>query len=216
MLNFDEVNLASNIESEFGLVVKVSVSSEAVAIDRLTLKERERFRELDSGRRLSWLKGRSALKRLLNDLGEEEETAQIGFPNSRFSLAHSGDFAIAIGTHSAKLLGIGVDLEVRRTLRPETARFFLTEAELGWLMSFEHSQDTNCLLRLWTIKEALFKSDPRNSERWLSDYALQEPAEPTGLAVVRGEEELELRYSTFELEEGFLSVAVNTRRQNYA
>lgn len=215
-MNLNEDNIAHKIESEFGVTVKVSISSEAIGIDRLTSKERERFGELGSERRLSWLKGRSALKRLLNAVGEDEETSNITFPSARFSLTHSGDLAVAIGTESATLLGIGVDLEVRRQVRSETARFFLTESERTWLMSFEQSRRSKCLLRLWTIKEALFKSDPRNLERWFSDYALQTPAEPRGRALVRGEAVLEFRYSSFEVEEGVLSVAALPRRPNDA
>jgi phosphopantetheinyl transferase (holo-ACP synthase) len=216
MLNLDEVNVAHKIESQFDVALKVSISSEAVAIDQLTSKERERFGELGSARMLPWLKGRSALKRLLDSLGEDEETAHINFPSSRFSLTHSGEFAVAIGTDSAKLLGIGVDFEVRRRLPAETARFFLTESERTWLMTPEQTREPTCLLRLWTIKEALFKSDPRNLERWLSDYVVQTPDEPRGRAFVRGEEGLEFSYSSFELEEGFLSVAVLPRRQDDA
>jgi 4'-phosphopantetheinyl transferase EntD len=153
---------------------------------------------------------------LLNSLGEDEETASIAFPNSRFSLSHSGGFAVALGTDSEELWGIGVDLELNRSVRSEVARFFLSEPEREWLMCLEEASRPKHLLRLWTIKEALFKSDPQNSERWFTDYRIEAPAELSGRALVSGDKAIEFRYSCFELEKGFLSVAVLPRRQNDA
>jgi 4'-phosphopantetheinyl transferase EntD len=209
-LNADR--LARELENELGVALSLSISSEAIAIDRLTPREHVHLGKLaTSPRRLSWLKGRSALKRLLSSLGEDEETGGIGFPNPRFSLTHSGDFAVALGTGSAELRGIGVDLEVNRPLRRETSRFFLGESEQAWAMSLDESVRTKNLLRLWTIKEALFKSDPRNLERWFTDYRIEAPSAHAGRAFVRGEEAQEFRYFCFEVEEGFLSVAVLPR-----
>lgn len=214
-MHLNAYRLARELEHGLGVALKVAISSEAVAIDRLTLRERAHLGELaTSPRRLSWLKGRSALKRLLNSLGEDEDTGGIGFPNSRFSLTHSGDFAVALGTSSAELKGVGVDLEMNRPLRSETACFFLGEPEQAWVMNFDESLRTKNLLRLWTIKEALFKSDPRNLERWFSDYRIEAPAGASGRAVVRGDEAQEFRYLCFEVEEGFLSVAVLPRSRH--
>ena len=213
-MRLNAYSLTRAFEDEFGVALKVSVSSEAVTIDRLTPGEQVRLDELaTSPRRLSWLKGRSALKCLLSSLGEDQETADIGFPNSRFSLTHSGDFAVALGTASAELRGLGVDLEMNRQLRPETARFFLGELEQAWVMHFDESLRERTLLRLWTIKEALFKSDPRNSERWYSDYVLEDAAADSGRAFVRGEEAGEFRYCCFDVEDGFFTVAVLPGRQ---
>ena len=208
---------ARELENELGVALKVAISSEAVAVDRLSPKEQLHLGELaTSPRKLSWLKSRSALKRLLSSLGEDEETEGIGFPNPRFSLTHSGNFAVALGTASAELRGIGVDLEVNRPVRSETARFFLGASEQAWLMGFDESLRTKNLLRLWTIKEALFKSDPRNLERWFTDYRIEAPAAVTGRAFVLGEEAQEFRYFCFEIEEGYLSVAVLPRSKNDA
>ncbi len=215
--HLDGDRLARELEGELGVALRAAVSSEGVAMDRLTLKEQARLGELGtSPRRVSWLTGRSALKRLLNGMGEDEETAGIGFPNPRFSLTHSGDFAVALGTVAAEVSGIGVDLEVNRSLRRETTRFFLCEPEQAWVMSFNESLRTKHLLRLWTIKEALFKSDPRNFERWFSDYLIETPAADSGRAFVRGEEALEFRYACIDVDEGFLSAAVLPRRENDA
>ena len=208
---------ARELENELGVALKVAISSEAVAVDRLTPKEQLHLGELaTSPRKLSWLKGRSALKRLLSSLGEDEDTEGIGFPNPRFSLTHSGDFAVALGTASAKLRGIGVDLEVNRPVRSETARFFLGEPELAWAMGFDDELRMKVFVRLWTIKEALFKSDPRNLERWFTDYRIEAPAAVTGRAFVLGDEAQGFRYFCFEIEEGYLSVAVLPRSKKDA
>jgi phosphopantetheinyl transferase len=202
-------HLARALESELGIGLKVVVSVEAVALDRLTPREQAQLDELAiSPRRLSWLKGRSALKSLLKELGEDGETGAICFPSASVSLTHSGDFAVALGTASTELRGIGVDLEVHRPVRGDTARFFLGEPEQAWVMSLDESRRTKTLLRLWTIKEALFKSDPRNLERWLADYRIEAPAADAGRAFVRGSQAYEFRYSCLEVDEGFLSVAV--------
>jgi len=210
-------HLARAIENELHIPLTVAISSEAVVIDRLTPRERVQLGKLPATpRRLSWLKGRSALKRLLASLGQEEETSGISFPNPAFSLTHSGDFAVALGTTSTRLMGLGVDFEVYRPVRSEAGRFFLVEPEQGWVMSLDAAVRTKALLRLWTIKEALFKSDPRNFERWFSDYQIESPGSATGLAFVPSEETREFRYSCFEVEEGFLSVAVLPGRHNDA
>lgn len=217
-MHLNEATLACEVQHGFDVLLKVAISSESIALDRLSSKELERLCELGtSARRVEWLKGRSAFKRLLNSLGEAEETASIAFPNSRFSLTHSGDFAVALGTYSGKLSGIGVDLELNRSVNPKTARFFLSEHEHEWLRCLkEEASKQQYLLRLWTIKEALFKSDPHNSERWFTDYRIEAPAELSGRAFVGSEKAIEFRYSCFELEEGFLSVAVLPRRQHDA
>jgi hypothetical protein len=216
-IHLDIESIARTLDDQLAVPLRVVVSSEPVALGRLTQGEQAHLDGLAiSPRRFSWLKGRSALKSLLGDMGEDEETAGISFPNRRFSLTHSGDFAIAVGTPSAGLLGIGVDLEMNRPILEDSARFFLTKPEQAWAMTFDGSTRTRNLLRLWTIKEALFKSDPRNTERWLADYSIEAPAANVGRAFVQGGEAEEFRYVSFDVEAGFLSVAVLPRRHNHA
>jgi len=214
-LNADHI--ARSLENELGVTLNVAVSSEAAAIDRLTAGERAQLNKLGGeARRHSWLKGRSALKSVLASLGHDEETAGICFPSPAVSLTHSGDFAIALGTTSGELIGLGVDFEVYRPVRKQAARFFLAPAEQDWVASLDQSRITRELLRLWTIKEALFKSDPRNCERWFSDYRLETPASTAGRAFVPTDESDDYRYSCLEIAQGFLSVAVLPRRHHDA
>jgi 4'-phosphopantetheinyl transferase EntD len=217
MMRLREADLVREIESGLGIPLRIAISSEQAAIGRLTESERERLRKLEaSPNRSSWLRGRSALKRLLSSLGEGDDTSCISFPNSRFSLTHSGEVAVAVGTASAELFGIGVDLEMNRPVRDETARLFLNTQEQAWVMSRHELLRSKSLLRLWTIKEALYKADPSNSARWFTDYEIESLTAPWGSAFVSGEESRKFCYSCFELVEGFLSVAILPRRQNDA
>src|SRR5688500_8593893 len=77
--------------------------------------------------------------------------------------------------------GVGVDIETGRRPPPRMARFFLTRKERRCLGQPSPEQ----LLRLWTVKEALFKADPLNHRRVLADYALDDPLADAGCARVR-------------------------------
>jgi hypothetical protein len=66
------------------------------------------------------------------------------------------------------------------------------------------------LLRLWTIKEALFKATPRNQGYLLLDFEVHDTAAACGEATgPRGET---LRYVTLRLECGSLAIAVCDKR----
>lgn len=206
---FNEDFLQHEIKKELGIRVRVAISRETIADNRLTPRELQHLKEFEASPRLdSWLRGRSAFKRLLAYFGENEDTSDISFPNSRFSLTHSGDYAVAVGTDSPQLLGIGIDLEVNRLPHPESARFFLSPAESGWVTGLEETVRPMDLLRLWTIKEAVYKSDPDNHRRGLVDYMLEDPRKRSGRTFVPKEKSPEIRYACFPLEHGFLSLAI--------
>jgi len=61
------------------------------------------------------------------------------------------------------------------------------------------------LHRLWTVKEATFKADPENAGKTLRDYGLADPGFVAGKAR-RGDRVF--YYASFEVPDGFLSVAV--------
>ena len=210
---FDEIVLEKAVAASLTVPVKITISDQLLTLTQLTPAERIHFGELESGpRRDPWLKGRWALKQLLRRLGEDEDTAKISFPNPRFSLTHSGNLAVAIGTPSKELLGIGVDLEVRHVSSFESARFFLTPKELMKLQRKEPTELFRQLHRLWTIKEALFKSDSENHSMSFVDYSLEDLESSQGRAfVVRDEQVMELQYVSLELGIGFLSVAIFPR-----
>jgi 4'-phosphopantetheinyl transferase EntD len=156
-------------------------------------------------RKESWLRGRAALKRLGAAIGVGEDTATFQFPHPKLSLTHSETWAVAIGSNSPKLAGIGVDLELKSIPKPEAARRFLNPSEMVWLRRMDELEHPRLLHRLWTVKEALFKADPGNQGKTLKDYALADPGFVAGRA--RRAERL-FHYASFEVPQGFLSVAV--------
>ncbi len=76
-------------------------------------------------RRDSWLRGRAAVRRVLDTLDVGGATAG----HAKLSVSHSGIYTIAIGTTSRVVRGIGIDLEVRQAPAADAARFFLNEDE---------------------------------------------------------------------------------------
>ena len=109
-------------------------------------------------RREGWLRGRSALKKLLLDLKMDMDTSTLSFPHPTLSLSHTKDWAVAIGVLAGpmKIDGIGIDLELSRPVQDEHTRFYLSKSER------KSAIDDEQRLRLWTVKEALFKADPDN------------------------------------------------------
>ena len=106
------------------------------------------------------------------------------------------------GDAKSALLGIGLDIETGRSVSLQIARFFLTESEQA------DSQDQRTLLRLWTVKEAIFKADPENDDRILGDYVLENSSQWRGTAYSRRSKLLRFHYSSIEVDDGFLSIAV--------
>jgi acyl carrier protein len=103
----------------------------------------------------------------------------LSFPHPRLSLSHtdrSGVAAAAIGP----AVGTGVDLEHLRRADPRTARFFLRPEEETWLRRAGAREAEH--VRLWTVKEALFKADLGNGSTTLRDYAIDDPGAMTGHA----------------------------------
>jgi len=202
----NEASFAAALLETFSLPIQACFESQPVAEDRLTAGERAVFDTLASPtRRASWLRGRAALKRLQASIGGAEDTSILKFPHPKLSLTHSETWAIAVGSTSPRLLGIGVDLEVKGAPKPETARRFLNPAELVWLRRMDEGDREKMLHRLWTVKEATFKADPENPGKTLRDYGLADPGYVAGKAR-RGDRVF--YYASFEVPDGFLSVAV--------
>ena len=104
--------------------------------------------------------------------------ASTEYVNNGFtSISHSTKFAIAVSTPRNKdLFGIGIDIEDPRDLNINASKMFLAKAEISQL------QDTSSenLLRLWTIKEAVFKSMPENNNLFLRDFEIVSEHENKG------------------------------------
>jgi 4'-phosphopantetheinyl transferase EntD len=228
-LALDETLIESALTSALGVPIAAAVVADRLDVELLSEAEHRRYVEvLDTPRCDSWLRGRAALKRVLARLGESSDTGELCFPHGRLSLTHSGQYAVAVaaagsagpcalprrsaGAAGAELppravpvtFGLGVDLEIGRAVSAEAARFFLSAAEREGLASASGSE----LLRLWTVKEAVFKADLRNHGCGMLDYQLADAGAVAGLAYARAEPDAAIRYASIEVSGGFLSAAV--------
>jgi hypothetical protein len=61
---------------------------------------------------------------------------------------------------------------------------------------------------LWTVKQALFKASAANQGLLLTDLEIDEVAEMTGRAQNCSRTNSELRYTSFMLRQGLLSIAI--------
>jgi acyl carrier protein len=170
-----------------------------------------------AARRRSWLRARRAFRAALTGCGRDADTSAWRFPSPVASLSHSTDLAVAavLPGPAGPVAGVGVDLELDRTPDRRTARFFLTDAELGWLHTLPVRARPPALLRLWTVKEAVFKADPANADGALGHYAVADPAASRGTALRRyragrpvDHRGLRFHYISHPLARGFLSVAL--------
>jgi hypothetical protein len=165
--------LTAACRQAFGIEAAACACIDPMAESRLTPGESEAYAKLSHpDRRKTWLTGRAALKGALRAVGRAEDTSLLCYPGDGFSLTHSGGVAVAVASRCEK--GLGVDLERLRPVKAEAARFFLGMRE--------QALDGADLLRLWTVKEAVFKSDRRNGGRLLRDYRLAEPRGLRGTA----------------------------------
>lgn len=204
-LILDPKTIEAQLRRELNLDFQLFVSEHPIRFDSLTEAERAVFWSFGSARRsTNWLRGRSALKPLLRSMGLDEDTASLSWPQTAFSLAHTDRVAVALGASSTETItGLGIDIECGRDISPRAARFFLHESEWEQLGAEVEAQN---LLRLWTVKEALFKADPLNHNRLLTDYVVDDVAASTGRA--RGPRHETLHYCTIGVEQGWLSAAV--------
>lgn len=205
-----------HIQRSFAIssIVGVSVPPVQGTFD-LTPKEQLRYQRLIGTPRCSaWLAGRAALKRVLGILGESTDTSDLAFPHSRLSLTHSGRHAVALGVpRDLGIVGIGIDFEANKHMRPEGDRFFLSSDESDWIRSCRSQDQSAERLRLWTIKEALFKAYHDNSRTLLTDYRIIDPSEHSGIGRVKDSMETMFSYSSLYCVEGIVSVAVSQHRE---
>jgi hypothetical protein len=198
----EAARLEEALRESWQLPFRAVVTPDPVPADRLTAGETRLLKEMKNARRRdSWLRGRNALKTLLEILGENPDTSLVRVPHPRLSLSHSGPWAVALGTASPGTAGVGVDLELREPPRVESMRFFLAPEEQARL---RHAP-ARTLLRLWTVKEAIFKADPDNALASVRGYVLEDPEAPEGRVRTGPKTFL---YRTFEVPGGFLTAAL--------
>lgn len=212
-MNLEEKELAARAREALGMEIAFAVARDPLPRESLSPAESARLDGFGlPGRREDWLRGRAALKRLLARLGLPADTSLLAFPHARLSLTHSAGVAVAAALPgSPAAAGIGVDYEARRAMKAGTERFFLAPPERERARAAA-LRDRD-LLRLWTVKEALFKADPLNRSgggRYLSGYVVEGPLEAAeGRARGPGPDALEFGFASWDAGDGFLSVALS-------
>jgi 4'-phosphopantetheinyl transferase EntD len=228
-MNDLEEAISSCSRAALGADLIASVSREPISLSSLNAEEQAQLSKFSNPvKKRTWLVGRAALKPLLRRMGFSPDSSQISFPHSRISLSHSGDYAVAIASSDKDVLGLGVDLETATTINPKTVRFFLSPGEIRAIEQ-GHFQWTN-LVQLWTVKEAIFKSDMENEHRLLSDYQIVDWPEKASLGWATRcvsnrtnmkdagfEKEAALfRFCLSDTPLGFVAIAIRKRRDNHA
>ena len=206
----DDAALTFDTSRALGRDVILITCFHPISPESLTPGERERYAAFSHPRRREdWLRGRGALKSLLRKLALSDDTSRLSFPHPRVSLSHAAGVALAAGLGGEPADGIGVDFEGPRPMRPGTERFYLAAEEREALWSAGEPPPDR-LLRLWTIKEALFKADLGNRGASLAEYRLENPESACGRAMrVSPEAPPRLfRYRSAEFCGGHLSVAL--------
>ena len=130
---------------------------------------------------------------------EGGDTSLVRFPHRCLSLTHAGGVAVAAWADGSQA-GVGVDFEGPHATDPRIAPLFLVEQER------KAAAGPDDLLRLWTVKEALFKATPDNLGASFLDYEVADPAALVGEAEDRSGRRL--RYVSGGLNGGWLSLAV--------
>ncbi len=198
-----EQSVAEHLEAPM-IVVR---SDAGIETTRLNRAEHDRLAEFrHERRRRDWLLGRNALKQVLTALDRGDDTTAVTFPDRQVSLTHGGDTAFAAGTTTTSL-GIGIDYEPLREIDTRIARWFLNEAETNWLYEQPECDRVAQLVRLWTVKEAGFKSYQDNAGMTLKGLSITDPAASVTRVVVTGHGAC-IQVTCRACESGYLSIAI--------
>ncbi|MBX9571583.1 MAG: 4'-phosphopantetheinyl transferase superfamily protein [Candidatus Obscuribacterales bacterium] len=223
-LAIDPLEFEEFFSNGFGRPIIPCIVTEPLAREDLSETEIIQLAQFKNERRkLSWLRGRRALKILLRDLEFVEQhfdfkmidTSATFFPHPAFSLSHSQDVAIAIAC-LAPAFGVGIDLEFVRPTKPQMSKFYLQEHERTWLQDLSNEERSCEQIRLWTVKEAVFKSDLNNLDRTLIKYSLADPRAETGKASVPeyGGGTQEIEYKSKRFGNAWITIAISYGEQN--
>ncbi|WOH39049.1 4'-phosphopantetheinyl transferase superfamily protein [Thalassotalea fonticola] len=193
-----------------GKHVSLKKCEQPLPLSQLSLNERKVYDSfLTQSRKTDWLKGRNALKELLLKNGQSSDTQRLSFPNQAFSLTHNDGLAIAITMND--VAGVGVDFEAWHKVKPQMAHWFLNNTEQSWLSTLSSEQYDKEFVRLWTVKEALFKAAMNNEQLALIDFQLDQPSAMTGIATVDNHPSWLFYYKCIVDDVGALCVAFSQR-----
>ena len=198
--------LEQSMGSDLGHDLTMANADTTFAYTSLTRPEWARLNEMSNTRRKNdWLRGRNALKQVLSALGRDTDTSTIAFPHRQLSLTHAGGEAFSVADIS-RTSGVGIDYEPLRSVNQKISRWFLNPLEQAWLDSLDYARVDDQIVRLWTMKEAAFKSFPGNKDGSLLDFTVVEPgARMSDVITACGD--YQIRVACELHEKGYLSVA---------
>jgi len=197
------MNLSDVFSKHLQRPLTVVAVSESLDVEALTPAELHYYAVHVEGtlREASWRRGRLALRQVLIACGDQPDTGPVTFPHDRYSLTHQGNWALAVGLLSEPFKGIGIDYQSGKSPSEKAVRLFLTQDE-EMQLPMNRTAD---LLRLWTVKEALFKADSDNTQMRFVDYLLLDAtAEVSELSC--GQKQF--HYASVEAFNGWVTVAV--------
>lgn len=121
------------------------------------------------------------------------------------SKSHSNSIAVAVCVKPVEnICGIGVDYEGFRNLEINARRMFLSKNEIERFEPHEPKE----LIKLWTIKEALFKACPNNDNLFLRSFEITKLDENSSQAICELRPDYAFDFLVQPFENGFLSVAL--------
>lgn len=206
----EELDLENRLQEVLGYDITGALHYGELPAPVLSEAEKKQFVLMrNERRRESWLRGRHVLKDVLKKMGHASDTTLIDFPHKSFSISHSQNYAIAVGLEAEAVQGIGVDLEFMRATRDGMMRFFLSEEESEWLGELSAPERNKQIIRLWTVKEAVFKADPENASQTMIKYRLTEPAALVGIALPTSGSLLVFKYASLYVDNAWISVALS-------
>ncbi len=172
MNSFVDSDTLKRLQQDLEAVCKAPVSIRFLPVGIEAAAQPQRLLERKSAR--------LALQEVLAELGEgPKDVDNLKFPQRCLSISHSTGVAVACGVaERSPVRGMGVDVERARTVSSRLGRFFLRDEEADILGPVPNEE----VLRLWTVKEAIFKADPQNKDRVLRHYRVKDLRQPSGLA----------------------------------
>jgi 4'-phosphopantetheinyl transferase EntD len=175
-------------------------------VDELNFNEMAKLSEFTSEKRkLEYILGRFALKKVLGSIGFDTDTSLISWPSTFCSLSHSEAHAIAVS--SLGVSGIGIDLQLNKTPPFAMADRILSGQTLEYWQQLSDLAKAKYLQRFWTANEAIYKACPAPQPAYFRHYRLQTPELMQSEASI---DNTDFRFKVFsaELPNGFVSLAV--------
>ena len=199
-------SLQHRVADSLGIPAQIAVCNSDLGAETLSAAEEDQLCRFETpGRRRDWRRGRLALKSVLRALGRSDDTSDIRLPAPQLSLSHADGLAIAIGTPVPDAR-IGIDIEELRPVNQRMARWFLNDPELDWLAQQDRVDRNAALIRLWTVKEAVFKCHPSNAGLVMTDFAIDDLS--SAVSDVHAADGQAFRCASFSADAGIISIAI--------